>query len=82
MAVSGTNLPASFITIEAGDGYSGYYGDGDAATNAELNVPEGIAFDATGNLYIADTANSVVRKVGCQREYFDRRGQRSSGLQG
>jgi hypothetical protein len=59
----GTNLPASFITIEAGDGYSGYYGDGDAATNAELNVPEGIAFDATGNLYIADTANSVVRKV-------------------
>jgi hypothetical protein len=59
----GTNLPASFITIEAGDGYSGYYGDGGLATNAELNVPEGIAFDATGNLYIADTANSLVRKV-------------------
>jgi len=59
----GTNLPASLMTIEAGDGYSGYYGDGGPATNAELNLPEGIAFDATGNLYIADTANSLVRKV-------------------
>ena len=41
---------------------SGYSGDGGAATNAELNQPQGIVLDS-GNLYIADTGNNRIRKV-------------------
>ncbi len=41
----------------------GYSGDGGAATDAGLSYPERIAFDAAGNLYIADEQNYVVRKV-------------------
>ncbi len=44
----------------AGNGYSG---DGGQATDAELDRPEGIAFDASGNMYIADGQNDVIRKV-------------------
>ncbi len=41
----------------------GYTGDGGPATAATLNGPNGISLDAAGNLYIADTANNVVRMV-------------------
>src|SRR5579872_137042 len=51
------------ITTVAGNGTAGYTGDGSGATGAELNAPLGIAVDSSGNLYIADTANAVVRKV-------------------
>jgi sugar lactone lactonase YvrE len=44
-------------------GTAGYLGDGNAAINAFLNNPLGLAMDAAGNLYIADTDNSVIRKV-------------------
>ena len=42
---------------------AGYSGDGGAATNARINGPNGITVDGSGNLYIADTFNQVVRKV-------------------
>lgn len=51
------------IETIAGTGATGYTGDGGAATAAQLNHPEGIAFDATGNLYISDTGNNVIRKL-------------------
>ena len=56
------------ITTVAGDGPSyptvgGYSGDGGAATNASLNGPFGVAFDAIGNLFIADSSNNRIRKV-------------------
>jgi len=51
------------ITTLAGNGAWGYSGDGGAATNAELNGPEGVAVDAFGNLFIADEGNSLIREV-------------------
>lgn len=53
------------ITTVAGSasGVAGYSGDGGAAKSALLNCPRGIAVDANGNLYVADTKNHVVRKV-------------------
>jgi uncharacterized protein (TIGR03437 family) len=51
------------ITTVAGNGTMGYSGDGAAATNAQLNAPSGVAVDSSGNLYIADTGNNVIRKV-------------------
>ena len=51
------------ITTVAGSGTAGYTGDGGAATGAQINGPFGIAVDSGGSLYIADTANNVVRKV-------------------
>ena len=56
--------PSGTINTVAGDGTAGYSGDGGPATSAQLNNPNGIALDASGNLYIADTNNSRIRKVG------------------
>ncbi len=50
------------ITV-AGNGKAGYSGDDGPAIDAELNLPGGIAFDATGNLFIADENNNVVREI-------------------
>ena len=55
--------PDGTITTVAGNGASGYSGDGGAATNATLNFPDGLATDMGGNLYIADYNNAVVRRV-------------------
>jgi hypothetical protein len=51
------------ITTVAGDGTQGYSGDGKAAIDAELFIPQGLALDAAGNLYIADRDNYSVRGV-------------------
>jgi uncharacterized repeat protein (TIGR01451 family) len=57
------SMATGTITTVAGNGTQGYSGDGGLATNAFLNSPQGVAVDAAGNIYIADTDNSVVRKV-------------------
>ncbi len=54
---------AGMITTVAGGRGSGFSGDGDAATAAQLNFPRGVAADGAGNLYIADTNNRRIRKV-------------------
>ncbi len=51
------------ITTVAGTGTPGYNGDNIIATSAMLSFPRGIAFDSSGNLYIADDNNHRVRKV-------------------
>ncbi len=51
------------INTFAGNGTAGYSGDGGAATSASLYTPRGVAVDANGVVYIADTNNHVVRKV-------------------
>ncbi|WP_052200708.1 Ig-like domain repeat protein [Terriglobus sp. TAA 43] len=56
-------LTTGIMKTVAGSGAQGYAGDGSAATSALLNLPAGVAVDAAGNVYIADTGNNVVRKV-------------------
>src|SRR5438270_689069 len=51
------------ITTVAGTGSPGYSGDNGPATQAQLNGPFDLAFDAAGNLYIVDRYNDRVRKV-------------------
>jgi len=51
------------ITTVAGTGISGYSGDGGPATSAMLYFPAGVVVDSNLNLYIADQANNVIRKV-------------------
>jgi uncharacterized protein (TIGR03437 family) len=55
--------PALTITTYAGTGAAGYGGDGGPAAQALLNAPVGLALDSSGNLYIADSNNHVIRKV-------------------
>ena len=54
---------AGLISTVAGTGTAGFSGDGRNATQAELNFPDSIAFDAQDNLYIADTSNNRIRMV-------------------
>jgi sugar lactone lactonase YvrE len=54
---------SSFIYTIAGNGSAGYSGDGGQATVADLNSPTTSVLDKSGNLYIADSNNNVVRKV-------------------
>jgi streptogramin lyase len=51
------------ITTIAGIGTPGFSGDSGLATRAQLNEPHSIAFDAAGDLYIADVKNHRIRKV-------------------
>jgi len=54
------------LTVLAGNIFSNYRGDGQTASLASLNSPEGIALDSSGNVYIADTANDAIRVVNTQ----------------
>jgi sugar lactone lactonase YvrE len=63
-AIREINAFTGKISTVAGTlGSAGYNGDGHAATAASLSSPQGLAFDASGNLYIADTGNNCIRKV-------------------
>ena len=54
---------SGIISTFAGTGTRGFAGDGGPANNAELDYPYGIAFDPSGNLYIADADNVRIRKI-------------------
>lgn len=51
------------ISTAAGTGLSGFGGDSGPAISAQLASPSGAAFDAAGNIYIADTGNFRVRRI-------------------
>jgi hypothetical protein len=51
------------ISTVAGNWTQGYSGDGGPATSATMYDPESVAVDSSGNLYIADGGNNVIRKV-------------------
>ena len=51
------------LSMVAGNGTRGYAGDGGPATDASLNMPHEIDFDANGHLYMAERDSHVIRKV-------------------
>ena len=51
------------IKTLAGNGESGYTGDGGASMQARLNEPKGVTIDCHGNVYVSESENHVVRKV-------------------
>jgi uncharacterized protein (TIGR03437 family) len=51
------------LALVAGNSRAGFSGDGGPSVNAQLNSPQGLAFDSSGNLYIADALNNRVRIV-------------------
>jgi sugar lactone lactonase YvrE len=57
-------LISPIVTVVGGSGVAGFSGDGGRAIFAQLNTPYGIALDDKGNLYIADTYNHRIRRVG------------------
>src|SRR5579871_3300336 len=68
IADSGNNVirmvtPGGVISTFAGVAAPGYAGDFGLANAAQFTLPSGLAFDAPGNLYVADTGNNVIRKI-------------------
>ncbi len=59
-------LATNETTVFAGNGTASYAGDSGSAVSAELNAPEGLAMDKSGNIYIADSQNQRIRKVDTQ----------------
>lgn len=58
--------PAGVLTVFAGSGIPGFSGDGGPATAAQINSPTGMARDASGNLFFADSLNNRIRKISPQ----------------
>jgi sugar lactone lactonase YvrE len=56
-------ITGTTINAFAGSGQFGFMGDGGAPLSAELSTPNGVYVDATGNVFISDTANQRIREV-------------------
>jgi uncharacterized protein (TIGR03437 family) len=56
-------LPDGTVIPIAGTGTAGYAGDGGPGAVAQFNQPYGIAIDSSANIYVADYANDVIRKL-------------------
>ena len=62
-AIRRVDAVTGIITTVAGGNGAGYSGDGGSATAAKLSGPYGVSVDASGDIFIADTTNNVVREV-------------------
>jgi len=56
-------VSSGMMAAVAGTGTAGYSGDGGTALGAEVRNPSGVEVDCSGNIYISDAGNQVVRKV-------------------
>jgi sugar lactone lactonase YvrE len=74
--------PDGIITTFAGTGIAGFSGDGGPAAQAQLNWPTGVAVDAKGNVYIADTDNHRIRRVGSDGVITTLAGMGTKGFSG
>jgi hypothetical protein len=74
--------PAFTISTVAGNGTTGFSGDGGPALKATMNDPRGVAVDAAGNLYVADYGNNRVRKVALDGTITTIAGNGSQGFSG
>jgi sugar lactone lactonase YvrE len=61
--IRAVDLQTGLIATVAGNGQSGFSGDGGLATAATFARPFGVAFDRQGQMYVADTFNNRIRKV-------------------
>ena len=59
-----TTVAGNYAKDQSNGGLGGFGGDGGPATSAQLNSPQGVALDRSGDLFIADTFNSAIREVG------------------
>jgi uncharacterized protein (TIGR03437 family) len=75
-------ISGGVISTVAGNGTGGYSGDGKAATSAELLSPSAVAVDSSGNLYIADTFNHVIREVATNGNISTIAGNNTGGYAG
>jgi hypothetical protein len=66
----GRPLTAGHIYTIAGNGTSGFSGDGGPGTAAELGYPGGVAVDGSGNVVVADLGNNRVRVVAARTGTF------------
>jgi streptogramin lyase len=57
------DLSTGLISTVAGSGEKGYAGDGGPATDARLNEPYEVRFDADGNMFFVEMQNFIVRRV-------------------
>jgi hypothetical protein len=57
-------LSGTTLSTFAGNGTAAFSGDGGAATSASIAFPLGVTADTTGNIYVADSNNNVIRRIG------------------
>jgi uncharacterized protein (TIGR03437 family) len=75
-------VPPSVFNNVAGNNVAGFSGDGGQARFAQLNKPAGIAMDAAGNIFLADTNNSRIRKITTDGVITTIAGSRYTGYSG
>ena len=63
VSIQRTQTTTGFIRTIAGTGTAGSAGDDGPATAAQIGNAFGVALDAAGNQYIADTSNNRVRRI-------------------
>ena len=78
-SASAGSTPAGTITTVAGSGVEGFAGDAGLRSRRLVNQPHGVAVDAAGNVYIADSANHRIRQGRRQRRHHHRGRQRHPG---
>jgi len=79
-AIREINAVTGKISTIAGTlGSAGYNGDGHAAVSALLFSPQGLAFGASGNLYIADTGNNCIRELTAASQFITNQSSSATG---